>query len=86
MPGMMDRRYSETTARQIDDAVRGLIEAAFGKAVSLLKERRGILDKAAKELLAKETLAGEELAALVGGAPYRGAATTERAAASRASA
>jgi cell division protease FtsH len=67
MPGVIERRYSETTAQRIDDAVRELIDAAFGKAVGLLNERHKTLEKAAQELLAKETLTGEELTALFGG-------------------
>src|SRR3546814_6611123 len=38
MPGMLERRYSEATAERIDEAVRELIEVAFGKAASLLRE------------------------------------------------
>jgi cell division protease FtsH len=67
MPGMLDRRYSETTAERIDDGVRELIETAFDRAASVLKERRATLDKAAEVLLAKETLTGEELKVLFGG-------------------
>lgn len=65
MPGMLQRRYSEATAQRIDEAVRELVDAAFEKAVSLLQERRQLLDRAAQELLAKETLTGEELVALL---------------------
>jgi cell division protease FtsH len=63
----LDRRYSETTAERIDDGVRELIETAFDRAASVLKERRATLDKAAEVLLAKETLTGEELKVLFGG-------------------
>src|SRR3546814_12523881 len=66
VPGFLERRYSETTAQRIDEAVRELIEAAFGKAVSLLEERREPLDKAAEALLATETLTGEERTVLFG--------------------
>src|SRR3546814_961618 len=48
MPGMLERRYSEATAERIDEAVRELIEVAFGKAASLLRERREVLDKHAE--------------------------------------
>src|SRR3546814_20224051 len=64
MPGMLERRYSEATAERIDEAVRELIEVAFGKAASLLRERREVLDKTAEALLATETLTGEELKVL----------------------
>jgi cell division protease FtsH len=66
-PAGFDRRYSEETARKIDDAVRDLVDKAFEKAVSILKDKRAILDKAAEELLQRETLGGAELATLFGG-------------------
>jgi cell division protease FtsH len=64
VPGFFERRYSETTAHRIDEAVRELIEAAYSKAVSLLEQRRETLDKAAEALLADETLSGDELKSL----------------------
>ncbi len=67
MPTGLERRYNEETARKIDDAVRELIDKAFEKAVSILKGKRAVLDKAAEELLQRETLGGEELATLFGG-------------------
>ncbi len=52
--------------------MRELVEKAFEKAVSILKEKRAILEKAAKELLQKETLSADDLARLVGQSPRRG--------------
>jgi cell division protease FtsH len=60
------RLYAEETAREIDLAVRELVEAAFQRARGLLVKNRALLDESAKELLAKETLAGPELAAVLG--------------------
>ena len=80
MPGSLDRRYSEETARKIDDAVRGLVDKAFETAVTILKEKRATLGKAATELLQKETLGADELSRLVGGA--RSGASLDVAAAS----
>jgi cell division protease FtsH len=56
------RRYSEETAREIDCAVRDLVEQAFQTARDLLQEHRGVLEEAAGVLLAKETLSDEDLA------------------------
>ncbi|NIQ95467.1 MAG: ATP-dependent zinc metalloprotease FtsH [Desulfuromonadales bacterium] len=64
VPVGLERRYSEETARKIDDAVRELVDKAFEKARTILKEKRATLGKAAEELLQKETLGGEELSRL----------------------
>jgi cell division protease FtsH len=72
LPQPSSRNYSEETAREIDRAVRAISEAAFDRAVAILKSNRAALDRGAKLLLQKETLAEEEFAAL--------AATLKRAA------
>ncbi|HET6440159.1 MAG TPA: ATP-dependent zinc metalloprotease FtsH [Anaeromyxobacter sp.] len=59
------RLYSEETAREIDLAVRELVEAAFRRARGILKANRTVLEEGARTLLARETLAGEELARLL---------------------
>jgi cell division protease FtsH len=59
------REYSEETAREIDCAVRALVEAAFERASAVLRERRPVLEAGACKLLEQETLSAEELAALV---------------------
>ncbi|MEB3436939.1 ATP-dependent zinc metalloprotease FtsH [Pseudomonas sp. A2] len=56
--------YSEQTAREIDLAVRGLLEEAYGRARALLEQRRDDLDAGARLLLAKETITPEEFPAL----------------------
>ena len=65
LPAAWERRYSEETAREIDCAVREIIDAAFEKAVGILRHKRDLLDKAARELLAKETLNEADLRALI---------------------
>ncbi|MDX1431068.1 MAG: ATP-dependent zinc metalloprotease FtsH [Gammaproteobacteria bacterium] len=62
------RDFSEATAREIDCAVRELVDQAFSRASAILTERREILEKGAKLLLEHETLSAEELAALVSSA------------------
>jgi cell division protease FtsH len=66
-PPMLDfnRAYSQQTAREVDLAVRALIERAFAKATGILQERRDALQTIAKQLLEKETLSGVELKALL---------------------
>jgi cell division protease FtsH len=60
-----NRAYSEQTAREVDLAVRALIERAFTKATGILQDRRDALQTIAKKLLEKETLSGIELKSLL---------------------
>jgi cell division protease FtsH len=59
------RRYAEETAREIDVAVRGIVEAQFQRARAVLAANRSALDDAAGKLLVTETLAGAELEAVL---------------------
>ncbi|MHB1667104.1 ATP-dependent zinc metalloprotease FtsH [Thiomonas sp.] len=58
------REYSEQTAREVDCAVRELVNAAFIRAEAILQSKRAMLDEGARQLLDKETLSGAELKAL----------------------
>ena len=58
------RDYSDDTAREIDTAVRAMVQSAFDKALAILSEERDALEKGAKQLLEKETLGEAELQAL----------------------
>jgi cell division protease FtsH len=60
------RLYSEETAREIDLAVRELVDGAFRRARGILDGNRALLDEGAKALLAHETLSGEALGAVLG--------------------
>ncbi|TDZ80528.1 ATP-dependent zinc metalloprotease FtsH [Mycobacteroides salmoniphilum] len=53
--------YSHEVARDIDDEVRKLIEAAHTEAWAILTEYRDVLDTLAGELLEKETVVRKEL-------------------------
>jgi len=65
-PGLpAQREFSEETAREIDCAVRDLVETAYQKALSVLRARRAVLEKGAALLLERETLTEVELKALV---------------------
>ena len=55
------RRYSEATGREIDAAVRTLIDEAHALALSCLKDRRAELDTLSARLLEKETLSAADL-------------------------
>jgi cell division protease FtsH len=63
------RDYGEVTATTIDDEVRSIVNVAFDRTVALLKERREVLEVAARQLLEKETLNEHELLELVSTTP-----------------
>jgi len=58
------RRFSEETARVIDESVRSIVNAAFERALALLRSHRAVLDAGARRLLQEETLDRDELEAL----------------------
>jgi cell division protease FtsH len=65
VPGAYERDYSEATAERIDAAVKAIVDAAFARTVSILTQRRAVLERGAKMLLERETLSEEDLKALV---------------------
>ncbi len=66
VPQLPRRLYSEQTAREIDVAIHGLVEAAHAQARRILEENRALLAEGARQLLEKETLADAELRAILG--------------------
>lgn len=58
------RDHSEETAREVDLAVRDLIDRAYGRAKHLLAARRGDLDSGTALLLERETITPEDFPAL----------------------
>src|SRR3954447_14316635 len=50
------KQFSETTAREIDVAVREIVDKAYAKALGILKRERAALERWAQKLLDKETL------------------------------
>jgi cell division protease FtsH len=69
LPGLPDPRrrlYAEQTAREIDEAVRGLLGEAAARATRILARNRALLEEGARELLRRETLADGALQALLG--------------------
>ncbi|SOX56326.1 ATP-dependent metallopeptidase FtsH/Yme1/Tma family protein [Mycobacterium ahvazicum] len=63
--------YSHEVARDIDDEIRKLIEAAHTEAWEILTEYRDVLDTLAGELLEKETLHRPELEQIFSGVEKR---------------
>ncbi len=68
LPGMPDmkseRGFSEATAREIDCAVRDLVNQAFESATAILKRGRSVLESGARALMEAESLGEAELARL----------------------
>jgi cell division protease FtsH len=59
--GWEPREFSEETAREIDCAVRELVDQAFNTARTILTEERATLEKGAQLLLEKEKLNADEI-------------------------
>jgi len=55
------RDFSEETAREVDCAVRDLVQRAFEQAVGILERHEALVVETAELLLEKETLTGDEL-------------------------
>jgi len=61
------REYSETTAREIDEEVKKLLEISEKEALRIVQEKREGLERLANTLLEKETLTGKEIDNLIQG-------------------
>jgi cell division protease FtsH len=61
--------YSDEIAREIDDEIRRIVEAAHQTAKDLLNEKREALDTISKILLGRETIDAEQFVALLEGKP-----------------
>jgi cell division protease FtsH len=59
--------YSEETAREIDQEVRGIVEGQYTVARKVLSENRDKLDRLAQALLERETLDSEEIESVLAG-------------------
>ena len=62
--GWHERRYSDDTARAIDQAVQRIVEQAFAQSLDILTRQRALLERGARLLLQKETLDEPDLQAL----------------------
>ena len=71
------RPYSETTAQTIDEEVRKLVEKAYNRALNILQENRGNLERLAERLLEKEVLFREDLEEIFGKRPFEEPAAIE---------
>ncbi len=61
---MTQRDYGEATAREVDLAMRGLVDEAYAQAKQILQNRKQDLDRGATLLMEKETLTPAEFPAM----------------------
>jgi cell division protease FtsH len=59
--------YSDEIAREIDDEVRAIVEAAHKRALEILSAHRADLDRISEILVRRETIERDEFEALLGG-------------------
>ncbi len=60
------RRYSDQTAREMDQAVRGILDEAFQRAVDRLEEHREGVEELVGELIEEEELTGDRVLEILG--------------------
>jgi cell division protease FtsH len=70
-PPPRERDFGEETGNAIDEEVKAIVEGALQRTLTILKDRRDILEKAARRLLEKETLDESALAKLVAPQPNK---------------
>ncbi|MBE7088655.1 MAG: ATP-dependent zinc metalloprotease FtsH [Clostridiales bacterium] len=63
-------KYSEETAKAIDEEMRAIVDGAYKRAISLLTEHRSVLDNMARVLVERETIYNEEVEMLLEGKTY----------------
>jgi AFG3 family protein len=67
-----ERRYSEKTAKAMDEEAKDIVDRAYERTLALLRERKDEVDKVAKLLLEKETINHDDIFDLIGERPFKG--------------
>jgi cell division protease FtsH len=65
-----NKKFSDETARQIDIAVKSIIEECYERTKQLLLDHQAKLEEMAQALLSKEILNGDDLLRMLGDRPY----------------
>jgi cell division protease FtsH len=60
------RDYSETTAREADEEIKKILDDAYGRAETVLRENRNGLERVAEALFNEESVSGEKVLELLG--------------------
>ncbi|RXN08699.1 AFG3 2 [Labeo rohita] len=74
---VLEKPYSEATARLIDTEVRNLIHTAYQRTQQLLTEKKADVEKVALRLLEKEVLDKNDMVELLGRRPFAEKSTYE---------
>jgi cell division protease FtsH len=67
LQGHSDKSYSEQTAKEIDDAVRSLLDEAYGAAKKIVSDHKDQVELMTKMLMEFETLDQEDIQAIMKG-------------------
>ncbi|CAH8673879.1 unnamed protein product [Schistosoma rodhaini] len=67
---VLSKPYSEHTAQIIDEEVRKLVQSAYERTLTILREKKQLVDKLALQLLDKEQLQKEDLIEVLGPRPF----------------
>jgi AFG3 family protein len=70
-----EKPYSEATAKLIDSEALALINQALKRTEQLVREKKHLIERLAKQLLIKEVLQVEEIESILGKRPYRSRAS-----------
>src|SRR5690606_28173185 len=65
-----NKKFSDETAKKIDEAVRNIIDAAYVRTKDLLIKHKDQLEEMAQALLKKEILSGDDLLRMLGDRPF----------------
>jgi cell division protease FtsH len=64
-----EQDYADETAAAIDEEVRGIVQHAQDRALTILRQKRDVLERSAHRLLEKETLDENDLTEILGPPP-----------------
>jgi AFG3 family protein len=67
-----DRPYSEKTAKVMDEEAKSIVDAAYQRTLSLLREKKQEVEKVANLLLDKETITHDDIIETIGERPFEG--------------
>jgi len=70
--GPGDKPYSDATAEAMDDEARRIVDEAYQRTLSLIKEHKDDVEKIANFLLEKETITHDDVVDCIGPRPFKG--------------